>query len=103
MPIIKVSKENFKEAIESNELIVLDFWAAWCGPCRMLGSVLEELTETNPEIVFGKINVDEEGELASEFKIRSIPQIYIVKNGKIVKNISGYVTGEVLLKEIKEC
>lgn len=103
MPIIHVNKDNFESTITSNELVILDFWAPWCGPCRMLGQVLEELSEEHPQLVIGKINVDEEGELALAFSIRSIPQIFISKNGKIVKNISGYVSADVILEAIKEC
>lgn len=99
--IMYVTKDNFKEVIENNELVVLDFYANWCAPCRMLGQVLEEVSETNPNLVIGKINVDEEGELAQSFNIRSIPQLYISKNGKIVQNISGYVGSDVILEAIK--
>ena len=101
MPIIYVNKDNFKSVLENNEVVILDFYANWCGPCRMLGQVLEEISETNPELVIGKINVDEEGELAQSFNIRSIPQLYISKNGKIVQNISGYVAADVILEAIK--
>ena len=103
MPIIHINKDNFKEVIEQNEVVVLDFYANWCGPCRMLAQVLEEVAEGNPNLVIGKINVDEEGELAQAFSIRSIPQLYISKNGKIVKNISGYVASNVILEALSEC
>ena len=69
----------------------------------MLAQVLEEVAEGNPNLVIGKINVDEEGELAQAFSIRSIPQLYISKNGKIVKNISGYVASNVILEALSEC
>ena len=101
MPIIHVNKENFKEVLENNEVVVLDFYANWCGPCRMLGEVLVEISETNPELVIGKINCDEEGELAQTFSIRSIPQLYICKDGKVVQNISGYVGADVILEALK--
>ena len=101
MPIIYVTNQNFKEVLDSNETVVIDFYANWCGPCRMLGQVLEEISETNPELVIAKVNVDEEGELAQAFKIRSIPQLYISKNSQIVKNISGYVGADVILEAIK--
>ena len=103
MPIIHINKDNFQEVLENNEVVVFDFYANWCGPCRMLGQVLEEIVTNDNSIVIGKINVDEEGELAQTFKIRSIPQLYIGKNGKIVKNISGYVSADVILGAIKEC
>mgnify|MGYP003450801596 FL=1 len=103
MPIIHVNNENFKEVIDENDVVILDFYANWCGPCRMLAQVLEEISETNPDLVIGKINVDEEGELAQAFSIRSIPQLYISKGGKIVKNISGYVASNVILEALEEC
>lgn len=101
MPIIHVSSANFKEVIENNKVVLVDFYANWCAPCRMLGQVLEEIAETNPNLVVAKVNVDEEGELAQAFNIRSIPQLYISKDGKIVQNISGYVGAEVILEAIK--
>jgi thioredoxin 1 len=101
MAILHLNSENFKEVVTSNEVIVVDFWAAWCGPCRMLGEVLEEINRTNPELVIGKVNVDEERGLAQEFQIRSIPQIFVFKNGKIVKNISGYVPANTILEAVK--
>ena len=101
MPIIHVSKENYQEILENNEVVLFDFYANWCGPCRMLGQVLEEISEENPSLVIAKINCDEEGELAQAFKIRSIPQLYIAKEGKIVNNISGYVAKDVILGAIK--
>ena len=101
MAILHLNRENFEEAIASNEVIVVDFWAKWCGPCRMLGEVLEELNHTNPNLVIGKVNVDEEKALTMQFGIRSIPQIFIFKNGTMVKNISGYVPAEVILEALK--
>ena len=101
MAIIHVNKDNFKEVIENNELVIIDFYANWCAPCRMLGQVLEEVAEVNPNLVIGKINCDEEGELAQLFSIRSIPQLYVYKNSKIVQNISGYVGADVILEAIK--
>jgi len=103
MSILHLNKGNFREVINSNELIVVDFWASWCGPCRMLGEELETINHTHPEIVIGKINVDEERDLAMEFQIRSIPQVFIFKNGKIVESITGYVNSEELLGVIKKC
>ena len=101
MPIIYVNNTNFKEVLENNEVVLIDFYANWCAPCRMLGQVLEEIVETNPNILVAKVNVDEEGELAQAFNIRSIPQLYISKNGKITKNISGYVGADVILEALK--
>lgn len=103
MPIIHVNKDNFQEILDNNKVVVFDFYANWCGPCRMLGQVLEEMVANDDLLVVAKINCDEEGELAQAFKIRSIPQLYIAKDGKVVKNISGYVGSDVILEAIKEC
>ena len=101
--ILHLNGQNFEEVVNSNELIVVDFWASWCGPCRMLGEVLEDIDNTNPDIVIGKVNVDEERPLAMQFQIRSIPQVYIFRNGKIVESITGYVSKEDLLEVISKC
>ena len=101
MPIIELTHENFKSVIAENELVVVDFWASWCGPCRMLGQVLEDINSKNPDLVIGKVNVDKEMDLTKSFGIRSIPQLYIYKNGEIVKNISGYVSENVILEALK--
>lgn len=101
MAIIHLNAENFEQAINANEVIIIDFYANWCGPCRMLGEVLEEINRTNPEIVIGKVNVDENRPLAMQFNVRSIPQIFVFKEGKMVKNISGYVASDVILEAIK--
>ena len=101
--ILHLNGQNFEEVVNSHELIVVDFWASWCGPCRMLGEVLEDVDNTNPDIVIGKVNVDEERPLAMQFQIRSIPQVYIFRNGKIVESITGYVSKEDLLEVISKC
>ena len=103
MAIVKLTQDNFKTTLDSNEIVLIDFYATWCAPCRMLGEVLEDLSVDHPELIIGKVNVDEEGELAQAFSIRSIPQIFICKNGKVVKNISGYVGANVILEAVKEC
>ena len=101
MAIIHLNSENFEAAISENEVIIIDFYANWCGPCRMLGEVLEDINRTNPEVVIGKVNVDENRPLAMQFNVRSIPQLYIFKRGQMVKNISGYVGAEVILEALK--
>ena len=101
MAIIHLNSENFEAAVSENEVIIIDFYANWCGPCRMLGEVLEEVSSTHPEVVIGKVNVDENRALAMKFQVRSIPQLYVYKNGQIVKNISGYVGADVILEAIK--
>ena len=87
---VKITKDNFKEYVSGGLPLVVDFWATWCGPCRMMSPIVEELAgEYDGKVVIGKCNVDEERELAMEFDIRSIPTILYFKDGKIVEKTVG--------------
>lgn len=90
MSAIMITKENFqKEVMESAKPVLLDLWASWCGPCRRIAPVIEEIATEMPGIKVGKINVDEQPELAAAFKVLSIPTLIVMKNGKVVNQTMG--------------
>ncbi len=90
MSAININKNNFQnEIINSESKVLLDFWAPWCGPCRMVVPIVEEIAKERSDIKVGKVNVDEEPELASQFGVMSIPTLVVMQNGKIVKQAMG--------------
>lgn len=87
---VTINKNNFEsEVVKCEKTVLLDFWTTWCGPCKMIAPIIDEIAQENPEIVVGKVNVDEEQELAQAFGIMSVPTLVVVKNGKIVNQSSG--------------
>lgn len=90
MSVMNITKNNFQEeVINSEKPVLLDFWAEWCGPCRMMSPVVDEISEERSDIKVGKINVDEQQELAAKFGIMSIPTLVVMKEGKIVNQSVG--------------
>ena len=90
MTAININKNNFQnEVMNSDKPVLLDFWAPWCAPCRMVVPIVEEIASERRDIKVGKINVGEEPELANKFSIMSIPTLVVMKNGKIVQQVSG--------------
>ncbi len=89
MSVIKVTKENFEEIKNSEKTVLLDFYADWCGPCRMVSPLVDEIAEENPQYLVGKINVDDQPELAATFGVNTIPTLVVLRDGKIVNQSAG--------------
>jgi thioredoxin 1 len=89
MSAINVGKENYNEIVNSGKKVLLDFWAPWCGPCRMVLPIVEEIASERSDILVGKVNVDEQPELASKFNVMSIPTLVVMENGKILNQSVG--------------
>ncbi len=102
MSVIHLEKNNFKEIIESNKIVVVDFFANWCGPCKMLSPVIEDLSNEMIDVTFLKVDVDNFNEIASEFQIMSIPAIIIFKDGKVVGKSVGFQPKDALKKLISQ-
>ncbi len=102
MAVLHVTKDNFQqEVLNSDKPVLLDFWAAWCMPCRMLSPILDEIAEETDEFKVCKINVDEEGDLAMQFKVMSIPTLVVVKNGEEVNRSLGVIPKDDVLDLMK--
>ena len=101
MPAMNINKNNFQnEVMNADKPVLLDFWASWCAPCRMVVPIIEEIASEREDIKVGKVNVDEQPELANKFGIMSIPTLVVMKNGKIVHQVSGARPKEAILTMI---
>lgn len=102
MSVLTITKENFdKEVIQSDKPVLLDFWASWCGPCRMVSPIVDEIAEEVADIKVGKINVDEEPDLAKNFKVMSIPTLIVMKDGKVANTAIGVQPKQSIINMLK--
>jgi len=102
MATINVTKNTFEEVVNKNEMVLLDFWAPWCGPCRSFGPVFEAASEQHADIVFGKVNADDEQELAGAFSVRSIPYVMLLREKVVVFAQAGALPAEGLESIIRQ-
>lgn len=101
MSVLTITKNNFEEEVmKSDKPVLLDFWATWCGPCRMVSPTIEEVAKETADIKVGKVNVDEQPELAKEFRVMSIPTLVVLKEGKITNTAIGVQTKKTILNMI---
>ncbi|WP_101877819.1 thioredoxin [Lachnoclostridium edouardi] len=102
MSIITITEENFdQEVLQSEKPVLVDFWASWCGPCRMLSPVVDRVADNQSEVKVGKINVDEQPDLAQQFRVMTIPTLILFKNGQPVKQSVGVQTEAAIMNIIK--
>lgn len=99
MSVLTVTKENFEETVlNSDKKVLVDFWASWCGPCKMLAPTVEEVAEERPEYLIGKINIDEQPELSDKYNIMSIPTLVVFEKGQEIKRSTGVIPKESILE-----
>ena len=90
MSVVKITKDNYASVVAENQTVLLDFWAVWCGPCKMIAPIVEEIAAERSDVVVGKVDVDSEMELAMQFGISSIPTLVVIKNGVPAAKAVGY-------------
>jgi thioredoxin 1 len=102
MSVVTITKENFEaEVLKSEKPVLIDFWAAWCGPCKMLSPVVDQVAEENDSIKVGKVNVDEQNDLAAQFGVSSIPTLVVMKGGQEVNRSVGVIPKDRILELVK--
>jgi len=101
MAYIDLTTKNFNETLDSNEIVIIDFWAEWCGPCKQFAPIFEKVAEDNPDITFAKVNTEEQQALEAQYGIRSIPTLMVSRDGIILLNQAGMLPEEAFDKLIK--
>ena len=100
--MLTITKDNFEqEVLKSDKKVLVDFWASWCGPCRMLSPIIDEVAKSTDKVKVGKVNVDEESDLATKFAVMSIPTLILFENGKPVKQIVGVQSKDAILRMLE--
>lgn len=102
MSVIKIDKTNFTEIKNSDKKVLLDFYADWCGPCKMVSPIIDEIADENPQYLVGKINVDENPELAMEFGVSTIPNLVIMEGGEVINQTAGARPKAAILKMLED-
>ena len=102
MSVINITSENYeKQVLQSDKPVLLDFWAAWCGPCKMLSPLVDEVAESVEEIKVGKVNVDEQPELAAQFRVMGVPTLALIKDGEVEKTSVGFISKQEIFEFIQ--
>ncbi|MCR5727347.1 MAG: thioredoxin [Lachnospiraceae bacterium] len=101
MAVLKITSENFDEVKNSDKPVLIDFYADWCGPCKMVSPIVDQIAEENPNIIVGKVNVDDEEDLAASFGVMSIPMLVVLKNGEVANKSVGVQPKEKILEMVK--
>jgi thioredoxin 1 len=99
--VLEVTDSTIADTLNTDKVVLIDFYAEWCGPCRMYGPILDEFSNDNPDIIIGKVNVDNNDNIAANYGIRSIPTTIIFKNGEVVNRVSGVITKDKLIELVK--
>ena len=101
MSVLSINANNFNEVVNSGKTVLLDFYADWCGPCRMVSPIVHEIADERKDIIVGKVNVDEQEELAQKFKVFSIPTLVVISDGQVVEQAVGYRQKEQILSMLE--
>lgn len=99
--VLEVTDSTLEEVLKTDKVVLVDFWAEWCGPCRMYGPILEQFSEENPDVIIGKVNVDENSEISAKFGIRNIPTTIVFKDGEPINRLPGVLQKQKLEEIVK--